>query len=77
MENLNKIILCITKISKIPKSELEGNTKIYESKILSSLQMIELISELENAFNISIEAEDLIPENFDDINAIRNFVEKK
>lgn len=44
--------------------------------LLDSLEMFELINALEDEFKIEIMGEDIIPENFKDINAITELVKK-
>ena len=73
----NEIIKIIAEISKIKESEFDLNTKIYDSKIISSLQLLDIMNKLEKKFNIIIEPEELIPDNFTDIKAIVKFIELK
>ena len=45
--------------------------------VIDSLKMIELTSYIEKSFKIKIEDEELMPDNFDSINAITNFITSK
>jgi len=60
----------------------EGETitkteSLLERGILESLSMMELRQYLEKHYRITIDEDDLIPENFDTLLAIDEFVEKK
>ena len=50
---------------------------LLENGIIDSLDMIKLVSFVENEFRIFISDDDLAPENFASINAIAVFVEAK
>jgi len=43
---------------------------IIDDEIITSLDLMELISELEEAFDITIEMEDIVPENFNTVEAM-------
>lgn len=45
-----------------------------EKEIIDSIMMAEIIIEIEDEFGIEIDAEDIIPENFRNIDAIINLV---
>lgn len=54
-----------------------GNEKaLIEDRILDSFGVISLIAELEDAFDIQIEAADMIPENLNSVNAIWNMIQR-
>ncbi|MBU0991095.1 MAG: acyl carrier protein [Proteobacteria bacterium] len=75
---INDVVLnFISKKSKIPKNELGPDTEIYDSKIISSLAMLELISLIESQFSIYVEPEELTEDNFQDIQTIIQFVQRK
>ncbi|MCI8564471.1 MAG: acyl carrier protein [Lachnospiraceae bacterium] len=53
------------------------NTHNYVSNMyLSSLYIVELITELENEFNISIDIMDVVPERFETVEGIADLVKK-
>lgn len=54
-----------------------GETSFLEEGIVDSMGILELISFLEETFNIKIEDDELIPQNLDSLNNITNFLEKK
>ena len=56
---------------------LSGDVSFLESGIIDSTGVLELVSFLEEQFQVKVEDEDLIPANLDSINAIVRYVEKK
>ena len=48
-----------------------------EKGIIDSTGVLELVSFLEETFNIKIEDEELVPDNLDSINKITTFIQKK
>ena len=48
----------------------KNESALIDSKILDSFGVISLISELEDAFDIEIEASEMRPENLNSVNAI-------
>lgn len=57
--------------------ELNEETSFLENGIIDSIGMMELVEFIENKFNIKVDDEELIPENFDSIRCILNFLAKK
>lgn len=51
-------------------------TEIIDNEYLDSMQLMDLISELEDAFDITIEMEDIVPENFNSVNAMWEMVQR-
>lgn len=70
----NDIINFISKTGKIPKEEIDESLEIYNSGIVSSLVILELMSYIENHYHVVIKPEKLVEENFKDIKTISNFV---
>lgn len=54
----------------------ENEKALIEDRILDSFGVISLIAELEDAFDIQIEAADMIPENLNSVNAIWNMIQR-
>lgn len=44
--------------------------------ILTSLEILQLISELENQFSIKIPIEEVLPDNFDQVSALASMIER-
>lgn len=56
---------------------LENNTSFLEEGIIDSTGVLELVAFLESAFCISVDDEELTPENFDSIDNVYSYVQKK
>ena len=50
--------------------DYESEKSLIDGEIIDSLDLMELISEMEEAFDITIEMEDIIPENFNSAEAM-------
>ena len=57
--------------------KIKDDTMIFRDGIFDSMGFITLITYLEDNFKIQIEDTDLIEENFESVNAIYGFLEKK
>lgn len=51
-------------------------TNLIDGKVIDSLELMEIISELEAAYGIRIDMEDIIPENFNSAEAMLNLVNR-
>jgi acyl carrier protein len=56
---------------------LKDDTSFLEEGIIDSTGILELVTFLEDEFSITIEDEELIPENLDSIGNVANFLERK
>ena len=59
-----------------PEFDFHASSNFIEDGLLDSFDMVSLISELESAYDILIDALDIIPENFSSVEAIAGIVEK-
>ena len=50
---------------------------LLEAGVIDSVGMVDLISFLETTYGVSVDEDDMTPENFDSINAIVAYVEQK
>jgi acyl carrier protein len=57
--------------------DLENDTSFLESGIIDSTGILELVTFLDETFNIEIADEELVPENLDSINRIVAFLAQK
>ncbi len=56
---------------------LEDNTSFLDEGIIDSTGILELVSFLEEEFSITVEDEELIPENLDSINNVTAYLGQK
>ena len=59
-----------------PDIDFEQETKLIDKKILDSFDIVTLIAELTNEFDVSIPAEEIVPENFNSAEAIHNMIQR-
>ncbi|MDP4181575.1 MAG: acyl carrier protein [Bacillota bacterium] len=71
------LIANVAKIAKLPKEEVTMDLKIYNSPIVSSLAIMEIMTFVEKEYRIVIKSEELIEENFGDVLKLKSFVERK
>ncbi|WP_319477611.1 acyl carrier protein [Marispirochaeta aestuarii] len=57
--------------------KFDDDDSFLEKGIIDSTGILELISYLEETYTISVEDEELIPENLDSVNAVDAFVRRK
>jgi len=58
-------------------SNLSPNDSLLEKGIIDSTGILELVSFLEETFDIKVEDEELVPENLDSIAFIVNYIQRK
>ena len=59
------------------EEQIELETDFFEKGIIDSTGVIELVSFMEETFEISIDDEELIPENLSSLKNIKEFLQKK
>lgn len=57
-----------------PDIDLEEETALVTDGILDSFDIVSLVTELTDEFDITISAEHLVPENFDSIDAMAELI---
>jgi len=57
--------------------ELKNDDSLLEKGIIDSTGVLELVSFLEQTFGITVEDEELIPENLDSVNRLAAYLTKK
>ena len=60
-----------------PGTELDGSSALFSSGLLSSLDLVNLIHFLEEAYGVSIDPMDVDMENFDTVDSIHRFLSEK
>ncbi len=56
---------------------LEDNTSFLDEGIIDSTGILELVNFLEEDFSITVDDEELVPENLDSINNVTAYLERK
>ncbi len=59
-----------------PDVDYETETALVDNGVLDSFELVSLVSELNNAFDINITVVDFVPENFNTFSAIVALVER-
>lgn len=59
-----------------PEFDFHESQNFIDDGYLDSFDMVSLISELEENYNILIDALDIVPENFQSVESIANIVKK-
>jgi acyl carrier protein len=77
MDIADEVLGYIADIGKIPRQDIHVGVKVYNSGIISSLKLIELMTHIEKEYAIMIKPEELIEDNFKDIGTIIDFIRSK
>ncbi len=75
MENREKILDILKTLH--PEYDYEKSTNFLDDGLLDSFDVIALVTELEDNFNIDIDPIEIIPNNFATKDNILEFIEKK
>ncbi len=67
----------IDKIDELAFTKVTVTDKLWESKILDSISIVELVVEIENEFSIKVPFNDIVVENFETIELIMKYIESK
>lgn len=59
-----------------PDIDFETERALIDDGILDSLDIVMLVGELNDAFSVTITAEDLVPENFNSAEAIYTLIQR-
>lgn len=72
-----EVLYVVSKISKVPKEELNLDSELFNSNLVSSLGLLEMVDEVEKKYKITIKPEELIHDNFGTIHKMIDFIVKK
>jgi acyl carrier protein len=59
-----------------PDVDFENETKLIDDHILESFDIVSLVSELTDAFDVAIRPKDLVAENFNSVESIEKMVKR-
>ncbi len=59
-----------------PEVEFKGNEHLIDNEELDSLSIVEIVSAIDDEFDIEIGVKDIVPENFNSVEAIWNLIQK-
>jgi acyl carrier protein len=74
MDKMDKILSILKESNNL--IDYTKETALITDGLLDSLELMEIISELEDAFDIEIGMEEIVPENFNSAEAILKLVER-
>ena len=80
MENIKEDIKCFIKTELVKDDtdvELSDDQSLLDSGIVDSMGIMKMLSYIEEKFNISVNGDELLPENFENIHCIANLIKKK
>lgn len=69
-----KIISILTELR--PEFDFTEDVNFIEEGMLDSFDVVNLVTELDSTFGISIDGVDILPENFSSVEAIKNLLIK-
>ena len=59
-----------------PDEDIENCTTLVDGKVLDSFDIVTLISEINDEFDVRIGIENLVPENFNSVDSIIELIER-
>ena len=71
MEDLISILLDLN-----PEVDFETEDRLIDGKILDSFDIVTIVADINNEFDVAIPAEELIPENFNSAKALWALIER-
>ena len=57
--------------------QFDDQESLLEAGIIDSMAMVDLIAHLEKTYSITVDEDDMVPENFDSVDAIVSYVADK
>ncbi len=59
-----------------PDVDFEANEKLIDNKILDSFDIVTIIAEVDNAYDVAIPAEEIVPENFNSAKSLYALIKR-
>lgn len=75
MDMRKKLLDVLTEVC--PGVEFEGDAALIDDGVLESLDIVMIVAELNGAFDVEITVDDLLPENFNSVDAMLALLESK
>ncbi len=72
---IEKFIL--SELNSLGKESLSADEDLLDSGMVDSIGLVQLVGFIEEKYSITVSPEDLLPDNFANINAITNFISGK
>ena len=60
-----------------PGVDFEAETALVDDEILESLDIVTIVSEIKDVFDVEITVDDLVPENFNSVEAILALIQAR
>ena len=67
----------IDKIEELAFTKVTKYQKLWESKILDSISIVELVVEIENEYSIKIPFNEIVVENFETVEKMMKYIDSK
>ncbi|MEG1963659.1 MAG: phosphopantetheine-binding protein [Clostridia bacterium] len=71
---MDKIIKILSEID--PSIDFANETHLISDKLITSLEIMQLVAELSDAFDVEITPLDILPENFESVSAIKKMIDR-
>ena len=72
---MDKLIAILSDLH--PDVDFETETGLIDNGILDSFDVVTIVAEVDDTFDVQIPAEELIPDNFNSVEAINKLIEGK
>lgn len=59
-----------------PEVDFETNERLFDDKIIDSFDIVSVIAEINDEYDIAIPAEEIVPENFNSVKALSLLVKR-
>lgn len=59
-----------------PDIEMDAREDLVDAGILDSLDIVNIVAEMESAFDVEIPVEEVVPENFNSVSAMEKMVSR-
>ena len=75
MDNQEKLLKILTETC--PGVDFQQETALIDDGILESLDIVTIVSEIMDEFEVELNVEDLLPENFNSLGAMLELIESR